>query len=236
MRRCQFEAIVRRDLCLFFRTAWFFLPLAIAQVLVMQLTAMGSVLKPDVLLPVQHAILAGLLASTPAMVIPFFGNMFLNKAVLEDRLRQTLIRTLLTGIQPGTLWWTKFTLAASLAYVIMLICEVAVWALAWMRTGAPLAVSPPVLANILIVNPAISLAVLATMSLLYWVFKRPGMLITFIPMIIMLGSWMLAASSPLTTLFSPVTAGVILSVAAGVIFLCGWISSRISKERIAGLY
>jgi len=236
MRRSQFESIVYRDLRLFFRTSWFFLPLAVVQLLVMQFTAMSDVLSPNVPMTIQHTILAGLMGYAPTMVIPFFGNMFLNKSLVEDRLRQTLVRTLVTGIKPGALWWTKFAIAAALAYGVMLVCEVAVWVLAWARTGAPLSLTPPEWVNILIVNPAISLAVLALMCFFYWAFKRPGMAIMFIPMLVMFGSWMLAASNPLTTLFSPATAAVILAASIGSIFLCAWISSRLSKERIAGLY
>lgn len=237
MERGQIEAVIRRDIRVFFRTSWFFLPLSIVQVLVMQFTTMGEVLKPDLPISLQHTILTGLMGYAPMMIIPFLGNMILNKSMLEQRLRQTITRTLATGIEPRVLWWTKFAVAALLSYSLMFLCEIALWGLVWLRTSMTLSLTLPATVNILLVNPAFSLAVLAMMGLFDWAFKKPGLIIMFLPMAVMFGGWMLAAQNPLlTTQFSSVTAGSIILASAGTILLCGLISSRLSKERVAALY
>lgn len=232
----QVRAIVRRDLILFFRTSWYFLPLAIVLGLVMQFTIMGDVLKPELPLVYQQEILKGLLGYAPMMIIPYVGNLFLNKIMIEERTRQTLIRTMATGVNLGVLWWTKFLLAACISILTLFLSLGTLWGLIWVRTSTLLALTFSDSLILLVVNPILSLAVLAFVSYIYWALKKPSVALMVVPFILTFGSWFLATRNPQSTLFSPTVAWTTTLISAIVIGMCGVASSKLSRERISGLY
>jgi ABC-type transport system involved in multi-copper enzyme maturation permease subunit len=239
MKSNQFKTIFQKDTLVVVRSYWYFLPLAIVQVLVMQFTTMNQVLHIEgqpMPREMEIMILNGLMGYIPLIVIPFLSSTVLHQIILEERNKQTLLPILCTGVNPRLIWWGKIGVTFSLSYAVNLLCQIAFLILAWVYTGYLMPLSPALAFGFLIVTPAIAGTIVAILSLMFWYYKKPGLVVMLFPMLIFMGSWMLAARDPLTTVFPPVKALAILALVSAVFILCGFTIGQVSKERVAGLY
>lgn len=168
------------------------------------------------------------------LVIPFFANVLLTRSLAEERVRQSLLPMLATGVSPGLVWVTKLLTAFGLGYVVALVCFVLDLLMVRSYFGIEVALTAPLALATLVVYPLATLGILAVMAFLFWTVRQANVVASVLPVLVTMGLWYYAGSHPATRLgwLLPLVAA---GAAAALVVLCALAIGRMPRRHIAGL-
>lgn len=234
--RQQLAAVFHKEILEGLRTCWIFIPVTMALIVMMQWFSINMLLDQSPLPAIRGAMLGTLMIYIPLMAMPFYGNMLLSKSLHEERLRGSIIPLLCTGVAPTVLWAGKLLAAFLLSYLVMLVSLGGYVLFVIVYAGQIPLITVALAFNILVIVPAFSLVVLAAIAFSFWLFKNALLVSLALPLGALFGMWNLSLLWGGAASISADVAGLGLLVSAMIVALFGLGVSKLSKERISGLY
>lgn len=174
------------------------------------------------------------LVYVPMMVIPFFANTVLTRSLVEEKIKQSLMPLLATGVSPGLVWLTKLLTAFGLGYLVSLLCTVTDLLMIRYYFHLGVVFSARVLAAALFFSPLATLGLLAIMAFLFWTVKQANVVAAFVPVVATLGIWGYVSDRP-TTGFGSGLIALVVVVPILVLVICALGISRVRRQHIVGL-
>jgi len=168
------------------------------------------------------------------VLIPFLANALLIKSLVHERASGALLPVLTTGLNVGVLWAAKTLAIYIFCYIVSLLLLVADILMMVYYFKLRVVISLASVVVTMIVSPLTALAITAILSFLYWTVGFGNILGSFLPMGMALGLFYYGVSNPSGIALLDGVAVIILAVGM-ILFLCGFIISKISRARILGL-
>lgn len=168
------------------------------------------------------------------MVIPFFANTMLTRSLVEERIKQSLMPLLATGINPGVVWLTKLLTASAVSYLVALVSVLVDILMIRFYFQLEVVLTVPILVSALFFSPLMALGLLAIMAFLFWTVRQANFVAAFLPVVISLGVWSYVSSRPAT---EAVLYLILLALVAPplLVTICTLGISRLRRQHIVGL-
>lgn len=168
------------------------------------------------------------------MIIPFFANMVLGKSLINEKSSGSLMTILGTGINPGIVWGAKVFVSFIIGYVCGIGCIIADILLIVFYFNLSISWTVTLVFIVFLIAPITALAIIAIFAFLYWTIKSAVFVASIIPTLVAFGLWSYVSGHPMTEmLIQGVIIVLLLSLA--ILFLFGFIISRLSRQFIVGL-
>lgn len=234
MTRDQVTAIVHKELREAFRTTSSYALATLAYALFVE----WFVVRNYAAMMTQPAVLRMTvtisLTYIPLIVIPFYANAIMVRSLVEEKMKQSLMPLLATGVDPAVVWLTKLLTAFCLSYLLSLISVLLNYGMIRLYYGLDVTVSSGALLYLLVALPVVALALQAVMAFLFWTLRQGNIVASMVPVFATMAVWGYVASHPGAYLSGTVVV-VAVAFSAMVIVLCTWGIRHVPRRYLVGI-